>query len=70
MRDLRRKVARVTITVVTIAIGYVITQLGDPEYVPGIGWVPATFMGILATLWAARYCELPGFPVVYNDKEE
>jgi hypothetical protein len=69
MRDLRRKVARVTITVVTLAIGYVITQLGDPEYVPGIGWVPATFMGILATLWAVQYAELPGFPVI-EEKEE
>ena len=68
MRDLRRRVARVTIAVVTLAIIYVLAQLGDPEYVPGIGWVPATFMGILAMYWAVQYAELPGFPVI--EKEE
>ncbi len=62
MRDLRRKVARVIMIVTALAITYVITQLGDPEYVPAPGWVVATLAGGLATWWASQYCEWPGFP--------
>ena len=64
MRDLRRRVARMVMIVVTLATIYVLTQLADPEYVPGIGWVPTMFAGILAMYWAVQYAELPGFPVI------
>lgn len=47
-----------------MAMIYVLSQLGDPEYVPGIGWVPAIFSGILAVYWAVQYAELPGFLTV------
>jgi hypothetical protein len=62
MRELRRRVARLIMFVVAIAVIYVLTQLGDPEYVPAPGWVIATASCGIATWWAAQYCELPGFP--------
>ena len=62
MRELRKKVARVIMIVVTIAVTYVIIQMGDPTYVPAPGWVIVTAAGGLATWWASQYCEFPGFP--------
>lgn len=69
MRSLRRKISRMIMIVVALTTIYVISQMGDPEYVPAPGWVIATFTGGLATLWASQYCEWPGFPVI-EEKEK
>lgn len=69
MRELRRKVARIVMIVVTLATIYVLTQLSDPEYVPGIGWVPTMFVGILSVYWAVQYAELPGFQIYYEKEK-
>ena len=66
MNDLRKKVARLIMIVVTVSVVYVLNQLGDPEYVPSIGWVGASFVGSLATWWAVQYAELPWFQI-YED---
>jgi hypothetical protein len=55
--------------VVTIATIYVLSQMGDPEYVPSIGWVGASFVEILAAYWAVQYAELPGFPRQYEKED-
>jgi uncharacterized membrane protein YwzB len=69
MNDIRKKVARVIMIVVTIATIYVLTQMGNPEYVPSIGWVGASFVEILAAYWAVQYAELPGFPRQYEKED-
>lgn len=62
MRSLRKKIARMVITVVTLAVVYILTQMGDPDYVPAPGWLIVTTAGGLSTWWASQYCEFPGFP--------
>lgn len=67
MRSLRRKIARIIMIVVALTTIYVLSQMGDPTYVPAPGWVLATLTGGLATWWASQYVEWPGFPVIEEE---
>jgi len=58
MAKLRRALARLVLMLDIPTFGWVLFKLGDPEYIPAPGWVIATGVMLLATMWSVQYSEL------------